>query len=202
MASIIIGFGIGILSSLFAAVIIGLHRRARFGLSFRRVLRQIVELAQLIRTDGFNPDFVVCIDRNSGIVASIMAAHFGLLPVVSVATNNERNSDGTRSINIPEPYASTLELLGGKKVLVVICCNDTGTSLGHVVDHLTSRRLPPTEVRTCALYSSISPSVQPRYVSVVVGEDTKKPMNHILRSLPWVTKDWRLVFAEERHRFA
>jgi hypoxanthine phosphoribosyltransferase len=128
-----------------------------------------------------------------------MSGAFGLLPPVSVGTVNVRGVDGVRTVSIDSAYTANLECLGSKRVLLFICCNDSGTSLTYARDYLRACRSPPAQIRTAALYSSLSPSLKPRYVAVHVGLDTNQQMNRVLRSLPWVTKDWRLVLPEERH---
>lgn len=199
MTGVAVAFGVGVVSSLVATAIVLSRGRLRFRMQFRRLVSRIVELVGSVTADGFQPDLVITIDRNSGVVGSIMAAHLGLAPSLSVGTENIRKPDGTRSVRILEPFLPSLEVLGGRNVLLVICCNDTGTSLGHVLEHIQSRDQPPLEVRTCALFSSISPGVKPRYVGVTVGRDTKKSMAQVLSSLPWVTDGWRFSLAEERH---
>jgi hypothetical protein len=56
----------------------------------------------------------------------------------------------------------------------------------------------PGEVRTVAIYTSVSPAIMPMYKGVIVGRDTRKPMNQIISQLPWVTEGWRHVLGKER----
>lgn len=200
MLGYILAFAIGIGSSLAATWLINGRQRLRFRLSLRAIRSMVEVLARRVEADSYVPDLIISIDRNGTIVGSILAACFGLRAPLSVSTENVRNKDGSRSIKISDPFLAGLSDLGGLRILVVICCNDTGTSLATVVSQVQIADAPPVEVRTCALYSSISPSQTPNYVGVVVGRDTKKSMNEILANLPWITPSWHYQLASERAR--
>ena len=198
MVTIVISFVIGILSSLAATWIIFLRGKARLRLRFRTIVALIVKMAKQLELDNFSPQYIVTVDRNSGIVGSILAGHTGLRSVVSVACTHRRLPDGSRETGIDEVSARTLPLLRGSKVLVLICCNDSGTSLNCVVNYMRSLGVDkPAEIRTAAIYSSISPIIAPTYRCVIVGRDTRKPMNQIM-SQPWMTKGWQYVLGKER----
>jgi hypothetical protein len=132
-------------------------------------------------------------------VGSILAGYIGLRAVVSVAAVHRRLPDGSRETRLDDTSAQMLRLLAGSKVLVLICCNDSGTSLNCVVGFLRGLgKDAPSEVRTAALYTSISPVISPTYRSVVVGQDTRRSMNQIVSHLPWMRPGWRHVLGAER----
>ena len=123
---------------------------------------------------------------NSGIVGSIFAGYIGLRAVVSIAAVHRRLPDGSRETRLDTVQPSMLPLLAGSKVLVLICCNDSGTSLNRVVSALQDLgKDAPAELRTAALYTTISPAIFPNYRAVVVGRDTRRSMNQIISHLPW-----------------
>jgi hypoxanthine phosphoribosyltransferase len=138
MISVAISFVVGILSSLAAAWIVFLRRKARLPLRFRTIVAPIVKVAKQLEADNFSPQYIVTIDRNSGVVGSILAGHIGLRSVVSVACVHHRLADGLRETYLDDVSSRVLPLLRGSRVLVLICCNDSGTSLKCVVDYLHS----------------------------------------------------------------
>ena len=198
--SIAISLAVGVLSSLVATAVVLLRQRARLRLRMNPVLHLIEQLARRIVADNYIFDYVVTIDRNSAVAGTILAGNFGLRSAISVTTQNTRRPDGSRDISLDEVSAHVLTALGGKRLLVFICCNDSGTSLNFVVESLKQLSDPPAEIRTAALYSSQSPAIMPRYRVVVVGRDTRQSMNDILERLPWVTKQWLHPLAQERHQ--
>jgi len=199
MITIIASFVIGIMSSLAATCIVFLRGKARLRLRFRTIVALIVRMARQLELDNYVPQYIVTIDRHSGVVGSILAGHVGLRAVVSVACQHRRLPDGARETRLDDVSARTLSLLRGSRVLVLICCNDSGTSLSCVVNHLRNLgENAPIEVRTAAIYTSVSPVIVPKYKGVVVGRDTNKPMNKIISQLPWATEGWRHILGKER----
>lgn len=195
----IISFAVGVFSSIAASWIFLMRDRARLRLRFRAVLSLITDLAEQIERDGFKPDYIVTIDRNSGIVGSIFAGYIGLRAVVSIAAVHRRLPDGSRETRLDTVSTQTLPLLAGSKVLVLICCNDSGTSLNRVVSALQDLgKDAPAELRTAALYTTISPAIFPNYKAVVVGRDTRRSMNQIISHLPWMGHGWQHMLAAER----
>lgn len=174
------------------------RQRARVRLRFRSVLALILRLVDQLERDVFRPDYIVTIDRNSGVVGSILAGHVGLRAVVSVATMNRRLPDGTRGIALDPASAQVLNALQGKRLLVLICCNDSGTSLSYVVHEVQKLNPPPSEVRTAALYSSPSPIMVPQYCGIVLGNDSRMSMSKVISRLPWMTRRWNHVLSSER----
>ena len=77
-----------------------MRNRARLRLRFRAVLSLITDLAGQIERDGFKPDYIVTVDRNSGIVGSIFAGYIGLRAVVSIAAVHRRLPDGSRETRL------------------------------------------------------------------------------------------------------
>jgi hypoxanthine phosphoribosyltransferase len=198
VVTIVEGLLLGIVSSLAAAWIIYLRGRARLRLRFRNILSFIAKVVKQVELDNFSPQYIVTVDRNSGVVGSILAGHIGLRAVVSVACEHHRLTDGTRDTRLDDVSKRTLSLLRGSRLLVLICCNDSGTSLKTVVDYLQSLGHDPEKIRTAAIYTSVSPSIVPRYSAVTVGLDTHKSMNQIISKLPWMTAGWHHVLGKER----
>lgn len=194
---IALSFGIGVASSVLAAWLLLLRQRTRLRLRFSGVVGLILNLVDQLDKDGFHPDYIVTVDRNSGVVGSILAGHLGLRSVVSVSTVNSRLVDGSRTVRLDEHSLSALAPLKGADVLVLICCNDSGTSLGCVVNYLRLT-VHPHELRCAALYTTPSPAIMPQYHAVIVGKDTKTSMNRIVSRLPWMTNRWVHVLRSER----
>jgi hypoxanthine phosphoribosyltransferase len=193
-----LSFLVGVLASVAAAYLVILRQRTRFRLGFRSIMANIGVLLSRMEAENYTPDLIVTIDRNSGVVGSIVAGHIGLTSVVSLATQNSRGSDGTRTIQLDPAFEPALAGLAGRNVLVLICCNDSGVSLEYIVTRLRTSATPPAEVRTAALYTSVSPALKPKYFAVEVGQDTKVSMNQIVSRLPWMTNGWKHVFGNER----
>lgn len=197
--SIVASFAVGILSSLCATWLIFMRRKSRYRLRFRSVLTQIGDLALQIKNDGFVFDHILALGRNSGVAASIMAGMTGLLSATTVSLVKERRADGSRTISFGDIDELMLPGLGGKNVLILICCNDSGATLAYAVERLNTLQTPPRSVRTAALYSAPSPVFKPSYVSAIVGKDTMKSMSQILSGLPWVNSSWIHPFGKERN---
>lgn len=176
----VISFLVGVLSSLFAAWLLVLRQRARFRLRFQPVLHLIEALGDSIAKDGYRFDYLLAIGRNSGVAGSIIAGRFGLDAVVSASTSKARLKDGTRTIELDPISTAILSELAGKRILVFICCNDSGASLAYVVSKLTALPTPPAEIRTAALYTAPSPSFMPQYRSVILGRDSQQSMTKVL----------------------
>jgi hypothetical protein len=73
----ILSFVVGVLSSLVATFIAFLRGKARFRLRLRAIVALIVNVAKQLELDNFSPQYIVTIDRNSGVVGSILAGHIG-----------------------------------------------------------------------------------------------------------------------------
>jgi hypoxanthine phosphoribosyltransferase len=189
--NLFLSFVLGVASSLVASWIIFLRRRAKFRLRLQNVLGLITKIADEIRADGFAPDYIVAIDRNSGVVGSILAGHVGIRSIVAVTTVSRRRSNGSREVTLEPISEEILTLLKGQKVLVMVCCNNTGTSLKFVVDFLHDLGSEgPATVKTAATYTSSRPSIHPSYSGAVAGRDTRRAIDHIMVNLPWVTSRW------------
>lgn len=193
-----LSFLVGVLSSIAATGLIILRQRARFRLRFQSVLHLIGALGAAIRKDGFHFDHILTIGRNSGVAGSILAGEFGLEATVSVSTVKSRLKDGARTIELDRIGEEILPALAGERVLVFICCNDSGATLAYVVSRLTSLPHPPAEIRTAALYTAPSPAFMPQYTGAVLGKDTQQSMTKVLTGLPWVTSRWLHPLAGER----
>lgn len=198
MKSQFFSFAVGVISSLVASGLLVWRERSRSRTSFRSILRQIVKLAERLKVDDFRPDVIATIDRSGAVVGGILSGYIGHRSIVAISTINSRRPDGSRSIELDPISQDALECLYAKRVLLVICCNDSGTSLSFVHSQLTQATKPPLEIRTAAIYSSYSPGFKPTYVMTIVGRDTKKSMAQILPNLPWMTRGWNHVLGQER----
>ncbi len=197
MSNLALSFFVGILSSAAFAALVVLSRRARFRLSFHAITVLLEQLGSKIQRDNFKFDYLVAIGRNSGVAGSVLAGQFGLTAIVSLSTVKTRLGNGARTIELDPMSEHIVPMLTGKRVLVFICCNDSGASLAYVVNRIEALG-PDTEVRTAALYSVESPSFEPKYTAVVLGRDSRRSMTKVLTGLPWVTKRWVHPFGDER----
>jgi len=198
MIAAIISFGVGVLSSIVATAIILARRRIKYRLRFQNIVKLIEGLARTIRDDGYSIDHVVAIGRNSGVVGSILAGSLGLQAIVSVSVLKSRAPSGARVTRLDTPSEAVLQSLGNTRVLLLICCNDSGSTLEFVSSNLANQHRAPTEIRTAALYSSPSPAYMPKYCAVTLERDSRQSMNKILNGLPWVTRSWIHPFGSER----
>lgn len=200
MTHLVISFVIGVLSSATAAGLLFLRRKARYRMRFPAVLKLIESLSGAINRDAFHFDHLITIGRNSGVAGSILAGQFGLEATVSVSPRKARLPSGERTIALDDIGETLLPKLGGARVLIFICCNDSGATLAYVVERLKGSDFPPAEIRTAALYTSPSPSFMPTYRAVVLEQTSRRSMTKVLENLPWVTEGWRHPFEDERRR--
>ena len=200
MIGLLLSFVIGIVASLVASWVVVSRERAHSRTSFGSIVRQIVELAEQLKIDEYDPDIIMTIDRSGAIVGAVLAGHLGQRSIVAVTTVNHRRADGSRSIELDPISHYAFEGISSKRVLLVICCNDSGTSLSFVHRQLVGLKDPPLEIRTAAIYSSYSPGFKPTYAITIVGRDTRKTMAQILPNLPWMTRGWHYVLGQERLR--
>jgi hypoxanthine phosphoribosyltransferase len=198
MSGLLLSFVIGVVASVVASWVVVTRERAHSRTSFGAILRQILKLSEKLKIDEFNPDIIMTIDRSGAVVGAILSGFVGHRSIVSVSTINYRRPDGSRSIELDPISRPAFEGLSGKRVLLLICCNDSGTSLSFVHSHLVAAAEPPLEIRTAAIYSSYSPGFKPTYVMTVVGRDTRKSMAQILPNLPWMARGWNHVLGQER----
>lgn len=195
----VISIIIGVVSSIVAALLLKYAVTIfKSRITFKSIMRNIIKLSDVITKDGYVPDLIVAIDRNSSVVGAILSGYFGLKTIISIATINLREADGSRTISISAEHLPNPEFIGNKKLLILICCNDSGTSLGTVYEYFSSMSVPPGEIRTAALFTTISPNFKPKYHAIEVGEDIKKPMNNIISRMPWMNDGWKHVFGSER----
>jgi hypoxanthine phosphoribosyltransferase len=197
--SVFLSFVFGILSSIAAALLLQFFAgRLRLRFSFRRVMSDIRALYGKIRADEFVPDSIVTIDRNSAIVGAILSGFFTFNSIISIATRNERLPDGSRRITTDEARLPRPTALAGHNVLLLICFNDSGTSLDFVYSLLRSEFPQIKEIRTAALYSSASPKMRPRYCAWEVGRGLNASISRIINKMPWMSSEWHHIFASER----
>lgn len=191
-----ISFVLGVVSSVTATYLMIMRGQLRYSLRFQSIIRLIHKLRQEIENDSFSYEYILALGRNSGVIASVLAGFSGTRSALTVTLLKERLSTGERTIAFDDFGEVMVSHLTGKRVLVIICCNDSGASLQYAVEKLKLSNV--AELRTAALYSSPSPSFKPDYASVIVGRDTKLTMSEILARLPWARPGWVHPFAKER----
>jgi hypoxanthine phosphoribosyltransferase len=195
----LMSFFIGIISSIVAAFLFRwVLELLDLRFPFRRIMFDITTLYHRIDEDKYVPDLIVSIDRNGTIVGAILAGYFGYETVVSIATINGREKDGSRSIVISEAHLPKPDSIIGKRLLIIICFNDSGSSLEAVYQRLSMPLFSPAEIRMAALYTSVSPKLKPKYFAREVGRDLKTSINNIIYRMPWMVPGWRHVLASER----
>lgn len=194
----VISFVLGIASSVAAAVLLAfIANKSVLRFSFRRVLKDILKLRGLLEADDYRPDLLVGIDRNGSIVASILAGYLGLRSILSAHTQTTRKQDGSRQVVLSEAHNPPVGSLAGKTILMVGCFLDTGKTAEAVYEYYLSRSDKP-EVRIAVLYTSPAPILKPRYHVYVIGKDINVPITRVMRKMPWMSKQWRFSFADER----
>ena len=199
MFSYALTFIFGIASSIAAALLLAIianKRAVRF--SFRRVMRDILKLSMLLKTDDYEPDLLVGIDRNGSIIASILAGHLGLRSILSADTHTTRTVDGSRYVVLSDVHKPPEGTLTGKTILLVACFVDTGKTADAVYQYYRSRSDAPNDVRLAALYVTPAPILKPRYHVKMVGKDINAPISRVMHKMPWMTKEWRYSFPGER----
>jgi len=193
-------FVIGVLSGLAAwALSVALLNWWEVRFTFKRVQKIIDDLASKLISDGFNPDYVIAIDRNSTILGTLLAGQLGVKTVVSVATENKRQADGSRAISVGEGYLGDLSMLRGKKVLVFIGFNNSGTSLETVYRRVVDACGAGEDIRTAAFCTSPSPRLMPQYVAMEGSRRNRVSAVQLMDRMPWATRSWKRALREERH---
>src|ERR1051325_1606611 len=196
----LLGFGIGVSSSIVASLLYSVFTlRWASRITFRRVLQDIRLLNRRIGDDGYEPEVIVAIDRNATIVGGILLGFRSLSTVVTISTQKIRKTDGTREVLLDERRMPGRDVLRGKRVLLLICFNESGASLNAVFSYLKSLPDGPLEVRTAAMYSSASPLLVPRYCAREEGRNLPMAVSRIVSRMPWMTSEWRHVLGEERN---
>lgn len=194
----VMSFVLGIASSAAAAALVAfIANRSVLRFSFRRVLKDILQLRKQLQTDDYRPDLLVGIDRNGSIVASILAGHLGLRSILSAHTQTTRRPDGSREVALSQAHNPPEGSLAGKTILLVGCFIDTGKTAEAVYEYYKSRSDTP-DVRLAVLYTSPAPILKPKYHVYVMGKDIKVPITSVMHKMPWMSKEWRFSFADER----
>ena len=194
-----LNFLLGVASSIGAAAVLAFianKRAVRF--TFGRVLGDILRLRRLLEADDYIPDLLVGIDRNGSIVASILAGHLGLRSILSAETHTTRLSDGSRRVVLSRPQSPPRRSLDGKKILLVACFVDTGKTAEAVYMYYNSRPDKPKEIQLAALYSTSAPILKPKYCVYIIGKDIHTTINRVMHKMPWMSKEWRFSFPDER----
>jgi hypoxanthine phosphoribosyltransferase len=121
----------------------------------------LLDLAQQIRRDDFNPEVIVGVSRGGWPPARVMS---DLLQNPNLANMRvEFYKDiGVRNKKPRITQPVTMEVVG-KRALVVDDVSDTGHSLQAVANHL--RRKPVKELRVCAIYMKPKSVFRPDYFS-------------------------------------
>jgi hypoxanthine phosphoribosyltransferase len=190
----VISFFIGVCSSIVAAIIVwmvaGKHSRH---FSFQRVFKDIMTLWKMIQADNFSPDYVVGVDRNGCIVASILSGYLGVTTIIAAGTESVRHNDGSRDVLLSKVHLPQSGVLSGKKLLIVCCFVDTGSAMRIIYDYYTSLPDRPSEIRTAALYTTVSPRFKPRYYVCEIGKDIKLSIEQMIQRMPWMNSNWKYL---------
>ena len=195
----ILSFALGVLSSIIAALVINfVTEKYSYHFSFRRVLKSIMKLYWKIQHDGFKPDYIVGLDRNGSIIASILSGYLGFRTIITAGTETARNPDGSRTTSLLHANLLIPDALSGKKILIVACYVDTGSTLEKVHEYYDSLPNRPSEIRTAALFTTLSPRFKPKYFVYELGKNLKAPVDKIMRGMPWMAEGWKYALADER----
>lgn len=142
-------------------------------------LRYCYELALKVLESGYKPQLIVAISRGGLIPARIVSDVVGvyeLYAVRSILYMHGKAIDNKPLINAHLP----VELVKGRRVLIVDEVVDTGTTMVNTVDYL--RKLNPAEVRTAVIHYKSSKSMyKPDYYIVE------------LKEWKWIYYPWSLV---------
>ncbi len=127
--------------------------------SWEQIYELLLELADQIREDGFEPDVVVGVSRGGWPPARVMSDLLEKPQLVNVATEFYLGVAATKKEPaITQPVSASVK---GKKVLVVDDIADTGKSLKLIRTHLKERGA--TEIRVAAIYHKPWSIVVPDY---------------------------------------
>jgi hypothetical protein len=127
--------------------------------SWEEIYELLLELADQIREDGFEPDVVVGVSRGGWPPARVMSDLLEKPQLVNVATEFYLGVAETKGEPvITQPVSASVK---GKKVLVVDDIADTGKSLKLIQTHLKERGA--TEIRVAAIYYKPWSIVVPDY---------------------------------------
>jgi hypoxanthine phosphoribosyltransferase len=127
--------------------------------SWEQIYELLLELADQIREDGFEPDVVVGVSRGGWPPARVMSDLLEKPQLVNVATEFYLGVAETKGEPvITQPVSASVK---GKKVLVVDDIADTGKSLKLIRTHLKERGA--TEIRVAAIYYKPWSIVVPDY---------------------------------------
>jgi hypoxanthine phosphoribosyltransferase len=185
MRDMIAAFAIGVLSSIAAALTLKyIADKYATHISFRRTFKSIMTLNRKIQADGYLPDYIISVDRNGSIVGGILSGYLSLHPIIAAGTETVRQPDGSRRVKLSEPYSSCGGVLSGKRVLIVACFVDTGSSLETIYEYYASLPDGPAEIRTASLYTTTSPRFKPKYFIYEVGRDVKVSLSQIIPKMP------------------
>jgi len=143
--------------------------------SWRRFLEMMVELASIIKRDGYCPEMIIAVSKGGLIPARVLS---DLIDV------NEMGFIGVRFYKAVKQHDAKPELLipptpsvSGKKILVVDDIVDTGRTLQLVIDELY--RYGAREVKTLALFIKEWATIIPDYYLLVTSK--------------WVVFPWEIV---------
>jgi hypoxanthine phosphoribosyltransferase len=190
----ILGFIVGVISSVVGAILVRfVVDRYSLHISFRRILKSIVRLQRLIQADGYVPDYIVGIDRNGSVVASILSGHIGIRPIIVAVTRTIHHVNTPREVQLSPDQLPGDELFANTKILIVCCYVDTGSALEVVYKHFADLPRPPSDIRTAALYTTRSPRLKPKYFVYEIGRDVKASIDQIIVKMPWITDEWKLA---------
>jgi hypoxanthine phosphoribosyltransferase len=166
--------------------------------TFRRVLHDTRQLADLINASGFAPQALVAINRSGAITGAVLCGIVEGLdsraPLV-VGLNPERDN-GVRTTTIS---GGLPDLSNFHRVVVTSCVNDSGHGLQTVLDWIRATA-PTIETRTAAVYSSERATVIPDFVGRIIEADRGLSASKLMTRMPWMIEGWHHDLLPERSR--
>ncbi len=116
--------------------------------SWNYIYELCIQVANLIRRSGYNPDLLVAISRGGWVPGRIMSDLLENLNIATIKVEHYLDIYKTRARpKITQPLPIEVE---GKRILLVDDIADSGKSLKLVKKHLLDQGV--TDVKICALY--------------------------------------------------
>jgi len=157
-----------------------------------------MNLYRQIDDDKYQPDYVIGIDRNGSIIASILSGYLGTRAIITAHTETIRYPDGSRSVNLRNEHLPPESNFSGKKILITACFVDTGSALEVVYKYFADLSNGPEEIRTAAIFATSSPRMKPKYLVHEIGKGIKTSIGRVMHAMPWMKQGWKYVLANER----
>jgi uncharacterized protein len=140
-------------------------------LSWSDVYNLTLQLSERIYSSGFKPDIIVGIARGGWIPARILSdvLYANTLQNIRIEYYTDVGVRG-KAPRITQPLSGSLE---GKKILLVDEVADTGDSLHHAIEHVTTQGVE--EQRSAVLHLKPTSRVVPDYYMVKTSSWTVYP---------------------------